>query len=60
LAQVTWPWTPTARFFLRVSSSSENIRKVLISSSVVDVRGPQVFLTVRRVEDVKIKDCMTD
>jgi len=43
-------------FFLRVSSGSNNIHKVLKPFNVVDVRGPQVFQAVRRAEDITVED----
>ena len=46
----------TCVFFLRVSSSSNKIHKVLKPFSVVDVRRPQIFQAVRRAKDVTI-DC---
>jgi len=43
-------------FFLHVSGGSDKIYKVLKPFSVVDVRRPQVFQAVWRVEDVAIED----
>ena len=45
-------------FFLRVSSGSHKIHKILQPFSVVNVRGSQVFQAVRRAEDVTIEDYM--
>jgi len=44
-------------FFLRVSSGSNKIHKVLKPFSVVNVR-PQVFQAIRRAEDVTVEDYM--
>jgi len=42
-------------FFLRVSSSSNQIHKVLKPFSVVNVRGPQIFQAVRRAEELLLR-----
>jgi len=42
-------------FFLRVSSSSNEIYKVLKPFSVVNVRGPQIFHAVRRAEELSLR-----
>jgi len=39
-------------FFMRVSSSSNQIHKVLKPFSVVNVMGPQIFQAVRRAEEL--------
>jgi len=46
-------------FFLRVSSGSNKIHKVLRPFSVVDVKGPQFFQAVRRAKDITVEDYMT-
>jgi len=45
-------------FFLRVSSGSHKIHKVLKPIDVVDVMAPQVFQAVRRAKYVTIEDYM--
>ena len=42
-------------FFLRVSSSSNQILKVLKPFSVVNVRGPQIFQAVLRAEELSLR-----
>jgi len=44
-----------AVFFLRVSSSSNQIHKVLKPFSVVNVRGPQMLQAVRRAEELSLR-----
>jgi len=41
--------------FLRVSSSSNQIHKVLKPFSVVNVRGLQIFQAVRRADELLLK-----
>jgi len=45
---------PDIIFSLRVNSSSNKIYNFLKPYSVVNARGPQVFLAVRRLEDVTV------
>jgi len=51
------PFSDCARtvFFLRVSSSSNQIHKVLKPFSFVNVRGPQIFQAVRRAEELSLR-----
>jgi len=45
----------TGAHFLRASSGSNKVHKVLKPFSVVDVRGPQVFQAVPRAKDVTVE-----